>query len=312
MELNLFSLKVFMKVVECDSISAAAKALFLSQPAVTMQIQNLEKHLAVSLFSRRPNGKLVLTDAGKTLYDHSEKIVDLTNDLLVTMESYTHKPLSETRLGACFVAGRYLVPLMLDTIKKHKPTFNVSITITRAKSIFDAISIGKLDIGIIGRDYQKKFFVGTELLSVPLTIFTGKQPNEKSKTLSLRDLKNIPMIAREEGAGCRQRFQDFLKEHKENIFHFRMLVESESIEAIKRLVKSGYGFGVLPDFMVRKDIQEGLFTEIHLQEGQPIQTFFVVHRKSHRLTKTQKEFLDTILESSVHLKNNLPIFGADL
>jgi LysR family transcriptional regulator, transcriptional activator of the cysJI operon len=311
MELNLFSLKIFLKVVECDGVSAAAKALLLSQPAVSMQIQNLENYLSTPLFLRKPSGKLVLTDAGKTLFAYSEKIVDLANDLLVSMEQHSHKALSETRLGACFVAGRYLAPLMLDAFKKKNPNTNVSIVITRAQSIFDAISIGKLDLGIVGRAFKKKLFVGTELLQVPLTLFTARQKGETPLRLSLKELRDIPLIAREEGAGCRHQFQDFLNQKKEKIYHFQIIAESESIEAIKNLVKSGYGFAVLPEFMIKKEIEAGFFSEIHLHEGQPMQTFYVFYRKGHRLSRTQQEFWDCILESTVHLKNTLLTSAAE-
>ncbi|MDZ7580296.1 MAG: LysR family transcriptional regulator [Deltaproteobacteria bacterium] len=307
MELNLFSLKIFMKVVECDGISAAAKVFLLSQPAVTMQIQNLENYLAVPLFLRKPNGKLVLTEAGKTLYAFSEKMVDLSNDLLLSMEKYANSPLSEMRLGFCFVAGRYLAPLMLGAFREKAQNSRVTLTVTRAQNIFEGIAGGKLDLGIVGREYKKQLFSGTPLLQVPLTLFKSKEKNDGPLKLSLKELRTLPLIAREEGAGCRLQFQEFLNKKKEKIYNFEIFAESESIEAIKNLVKSGYGFAVLPEFMVKKELEDGLFSEIRLHEGQPLQTFYVFHRKGQRLSRTHQEFLDCILESSDQLQNALLI-----
>ncbi|MCU0387847.1 MAG: LysR substrate-binding domain-containing protein, partial [Chitinophagaceae bacterium] len=79
---------------------------------------------------------------------------------------------------------------------------------------------------------------------------------------------------RESGAGCRVQFQEFLTKNREKINNFHILAESESNEAIKNLVKNGQGFSAMPEFMVRSDIEKGLFSEIRLKEGQPMQTFY--------------------------------------
>jgi LysR family transcriptional regulator, transcriptional activator of the cysJI operon len=306
MELNLFSLRVFLKVVECDGISNAANALLLSQPAVSMQIRSLESYLSVPLFLRKPNGKLVLTEAGKTLHASAEEIAHLANNLLRSMERHTNKALSEMQLGTCYIAGRFLAPLMLTGFRKKTQDRRVILTVTRAQKIFEGIADGNLDIGIVGRKFKKRFFTGTQLFQVPLTIFTAQEKaSEEPLKLSLRELRTIPLILREEGAGCRLQFQEFLTKKKERLYHFEIVAESESIEAIKSLVKNGQGFAVLPKFMVQKDIQDGVFSEICLHEGQPMQTFYVFYRKGTLLSQTQQEFLDHILQCADQLRDTL-------
>lgn len=307
MELNLFTLRVFLKVVEYDGISNAAKALLLSQPAVSVQIQNLESYLSTQLFLRKPTGKMVLTEAGKNLHVFAEKIVDLSGDLLLSMEKYTHKPLSGIRLGVCFTAGRYLVPDILDEFKKKNQSISgsLTLTVTRAVKVFEDIAGGKLDMGIVGRRFKKQLFTETQLIRMPLTIFMVTNGSGLPNELSLKELMTIPLIAREEGAGCRYQFQEFLAKKKVNIHNFKIFAESESIDSIKNLVKSGYGFSVLPEFMIKKEIEDGFFSRIKLKEGQPLQTFYIYYLKKHRLSRTQQDFLDHVLESAGKLQNAL-------
>lgn len=301
-----------MKVVECDGISNAAKSLLLSQPAVSMQIQSLERNLSVPLFLRKPNGKLVLTEAGKTLHASAEKIVHLANDLLRAMERHTNKALSEMQLGTCYMAGRFLVPSMLAEFRKKTGNCRVILMVTRAQKIFEGITDGRLDVGIVGRKFKKRFFTGTQLVQVPLTIFTAREKASGDPLkLSLRELRTIPLILREEGAGCRLQFQEFLTKKKERLYHFDIVAESESIGAIKNLVKTGHGFAVLPIFVVQKDIEDGVFSEIRLYEGQPMQTFYVFYRKGTQLSRTQQQFLDHILECADQLRDSL-LASADL
>jgi DNA-binding transcriptional LysR family regulator len=305
MELNLFSLKVFLKIIECDGFTPAAKCLCLSQPAVTSQIQNLETYLGTPLFRRSPSGKPVLTEAGQTLREYAERIVDLSNDLLFGMEKYTHKPLLDLHVGACFTAGGYLLPPLLKAFKTNGPGKRVTLLITQAEKVFEGVAAGKMDLGVTGREYRSRYFTGEQIAQVPMVIFQAGREISSCGKMKLKDLRSIPLITREAGAGCRVQFQEFLSKNKEKISNFKVLVESESNEAIKNLVKSGYGFSVMPEFMLRSDIEKGLFSEIRLEEGQPMQTYYIFYHKGNSMSQTQREFFDFILRSKEVILNAL-------
>jgi DNA-binding transcriptional LysR family regulator len=305
MELNLFSLKVFLKIIECDGFTPAAKCLCLSQPAVTSQIQNLETYLGTSLFLRSSSGKPVLSDAGQTLREHAERIVELSNDLLFGMEKYTHKPLLDLHVGACFTAGGYLLPPLLKAFEIKGPGKRVTLSITQAEKVFEGVAAGKMDLGVTGREFRSRYFSGEQIAQVPMVIFQTGGVVSGSSPLKLKELRSIPLITREAGAGCRVQFQEFLLKYKEKINNFKILAESESNEAIKNLVKSGHGFSVMPEFMVRRDIEKGLFSEIRLEEGQPMQTYYIFYRKGNSMSQTQREFFDFILRSKEIILNAL-------
>jgi DNA-binding transcriptional LysR family regulator len=305
MELNLFSLKVFLKIIECDGFTPAAKCLCLSQPAVTSQIQNLETYLGTALFLRSPSGKPVLTEAGQTLREYAERIVELSNDLLFGMEKFTHKPLLDLHLGTCFTAGGYLMPPVLKAFGLKRPGKRVTLSITQAEKVFEGVASGKMDLGVTGKAFRSRYFSGSELIQVPMVVFeAGRIPSEQ-KTMTLKDLRSLPLITRESGAGCRVQFQEFLTKNREKINNFRILAESESNEAIKNLVKNGQGFSAMPEFMVRSDIEKGLFSEIRLKEGQPMQTFYIFHHKGNSMSQTQRDFLDFIVDSKEIILNAL-------
>jgi len=305
MELNLFSLKVFLKIIECDGFTPAAKCFGLSQPAVTLQIQNLETYLGTALFLRSPSGKPVLTEAGQTLREHTERIVELSNDLLFGMEKFTHKPLLDLRLGTCFTAGGYLMPPILKAFGMKRPGNRVTLSITQAEKVFEGVASGKMDLGITGKAFRSRYFSGSELIQVPMVVFEAGRMPSGHRTMTLKELRSIPLIMRESGAGCRVQFQEFLTKNREKMNNFKIMAESESNEAIKNLVKNGQGFSIMPEFMIRSDIEKGLFSEIQLKEGQPMQTYYVFHHKGNSMSQTQQEFLDFIIDSKEIILNAL-------
>ncbi len=298
MDLNLFSLRVFLKVADCGSFTAAAEALFLSQPAVSLQIQKIEQLFQTPLFIRNPSGSIRLTTAGETLQKLARKFVVLQQETLNEMWIHSPSLQRKLRIGACCIGGEHLMPAGLAVFQESHPETSVLLSIIKCEQIFNGLLSGDFDIGITGLAPRNRSLHKIKLFHAPLVIFqAGTIKSTDEKITTLKRLQKARLILREKDSGCRVSFEQFLVKNKIHLQEFSMISESDSNEAIKNLVKKGYGISILPDFMMRKEIDEGLFSEIRLQEGRPEMTFYASYRNQNNPSEIIQELIATFMRT---------------
>lgn len=294
MDLSLFSMKVILKVAEVESFTKAAEALFLSQPAVSLQIQKLEQLFQTSLFIRAHSDRIRLTEAGENLCQHAEALMKVQQTLIQDMEKYSAGHLRELHIGACCIAGEQLLPIGLSAFRESYPQAKLTLSITKCEEVFNGLLAGNLDIGVTGLEPKHRFsrdLHKQKLMEVPLVMFETSKTTPPTGKIDLKQLRKHRLILSEKGSGCRTEFEHILIKNKLKLQEFEVVCESESNDAIKELVKDGYGVSLLPEFMVRKEIAEGIFTEIHLNEDRPMMSFFLIYRKQDNLSKMQQDLI---------------------
>ncbi|HUV49905.1 MAG TPA: LysR family transcriptional regulator [Anaerolineae bacterium] len=294
----MFSLKVFLAVAEKQSFSGAARDMFLTQPAISSQVQNLESYFQTPLVIRSHYGAIELTDAGEIVCHYANKFAALRDKLLNEIEKQTGKSLTQLRLGVCFIAGAHLIPETLMAFKNKYPSVKVSLKVIKCEEIFQELLAGSLDVGITGLWLNNKFLVKKKFAEVPLAIIEACDARKQCKRVaSIRELIGTPLIMREEGSGTRKSFLEFLSKHNVKLKSFQFITVSESDEAIKRLVMSGMGFSILPDFIVKNELKDGRLSEIQLKEGALSQSFFVVSKKLSVISMMHQNFIEFILKN---------------
>ncbi len=295
MDLNLFSLKVFLRVVETKSFSDAAASLFLTQPAVSLQIKKLESILQTDLIVRKTSGEFKTTKAGSSLVVHAKEFLRLEKQLLMEMEEFSPEPLNPINIGACCIAGEQLLPLGLQAFKEKSPHIKIMLHVTKCDDIFKGLAAGAFDLACTGKATKNKALAQKKILKVPLVFFEAKRETVTyPRTISLQELVSIPLILREEGAGCRDELTKLLIRNGIKPKSLKIHAVSDSNDAILRLVKSGEGISFLPEFMIQRDIEKGAFGAIDLRGESPFQTFYLVFRKNGPFSRSQKELVDFI------------------
>jgi DNA-binding transcriptional LysR family regulator len=298
MDLNLFSLRVFLTVADCKSFTTAAEALFLSQPAVSLQVQKIEQLFQTPLFIRNPSGSIQLTTAGETLQKHARKFVLLQQETLTEMGIHNPSLQQKLKIGACCISGEHLMPTGLSAFQESHPNISLSLSIIKCEHVFSGLLSGDFDIGVTGLAPRNRSLHKKKLFRAPLVLFhAGAIKPADGKITNLKRLLKARLILREKDSGCRVEFEKFLTKHKIHLNEFSIINESDSNEAIKNLVKEGYGISILPEFMLRKDIDDGVFSEIHLQEGQPSMAFYISYRNQNNPSKIIQELTTTLLKS---------------
>ncbi len=295
MDVSLFSLKVFLKVAESKSFTKAAQSLLLSQPAVSLQIKKIEQLFQTPLFIRSHSGGVRLTVAGEKLRRHAEKLIHCQQQMVTDMASESSDVQHGLHIGACCIAGEYLITSGFDSFREAHPNTSLSVSIVRCEKVFSSLLEGVFDLGVTGvaprtRSLEKKL-----LVRVPIVFFEAQTGQGECNPAPLGLLKNRSLILRERGSGSRVEVENFLVKHGVSLRALKVETESESNEAIKTLVKAGHGISALPDFMVREEIDKGVFAEITLLEGQPMESFYVVYRKEESPPVPLKDLITFIL-----------------
>jgi DNA-binding transcriptional LysR family regulator len=291
MQINLNQLRVFFFAGKEKNLTKAAEALYVTQPAVSMQIKALEQALEVTLFKKR--GKfLELTDAGSVLFGYAEKIFGIVGEMEHVLKGYATLTHGSLTIGTTRSFARHLMPRLLSRFQEKFPGVKVYLEVGSSQEIADGILAFKYDLGIIGR-----LPLQARLKGIPYTqeefslVMSPEHRFAKRGIVSCRELQNEPIIIREQGSGSRHALLSFLNSHdvKPAVF-----VEAGSVEFIKEYVIQGRGISFLYKPEIEWEVKMGLIQHLDIREGPlSIQTDIVVLRDV-TLSPTARAFLQLL------------------
>ncbi len=289
--LNLNQLRSFYLAAKEKSITKAAEALHVTQPAVTMQIKSFEKNLEMQLF-RKFGKDLQLTDAGAALFAYAERIFLIVGELEHALKSWGNLNLASLTIGTTRSFARHLMPELLSRFQQRYPKVKVSLKVGSSQEIADGLALFKYDLAIIGRlpglgklaviPYNREEFC---LVVSPQHRFVLK------KNISLRDLKNEPIIIRESGSGSRHAILSLLNSYDVKP---SVLVEAGSVEFIKEYIIKGHGISFLYKPEVELEAKTGLLKAFDVAEGPILVQTDIVYLKEADLSTPARDFLRLI------------------
>jgi DNA-binding transcriptional LysR family regulator len=291
MQVNLNQLRAFFFAARDKSVTKAAEILFVTQPAVTMQIRSLEETLEVKLFKK--SGKnLELTDMGKVLFGFARRIFEIVEEMEHALKGYAQLSQGSLTIGTTRSFARHLMPGLLSRFQESFPGIKVYLKEGSSQEIADGLVAFKYDLGIIGRlphegklkvnPYTKEEFC---LVTPPGHRFAHR------KTVSIRELEQEPIIIREEGSGSRHAILSLLSAHgvKPSV-----LVEAGSVEFIKEYVMKGRGISILYKPEVDLEAKMGLLMPLPIKEGPILIQTDIVFPSDMELSPPARAFLNLI------------------
>lgn len=293
MQVNLNHLRIFYHAAKEKNLTRAAEALFVSQPAVTMQIKAMEQYLEVPLFRKR--GKfLELTDEGNVLYKYAEKIFGVVDQMEHAMKGFASLTHGSLVIGTTRSFARHLMPGLLSRFQEKYPGIRVSLEVGSSSEIAEGIAAFKYDLGIIGRIPLPRKVKAVPYKPEEFCVVASADHHLARKgAISWRELQNEPIIIREPGSGSRHFMLSFLAAHgvKPSV-----LVEAGSVEFIKEYVIQGRGISFLYKPEVELEVKMGLLKILTLVEGPiHIQTVVIVP-DGVTLSPRSKAFLEQVDE----------------
>ncbi|MGA2849032.1 MAG: LysR family transcriptional regulator [Terracidiphilus sp.] len=278
--LENFRLVVFRAVAEQLSFRKAAEELYLTQPAVSLQIKALEEDVGVLLFDRT-GSHITLTAAGKVLLDYCEQVKTLLAQTEHAIAALSGEHSGELALGASTTIAQYVLPRLLGEFCREHPRVHPTLVSGNTEHIVEAVERQKISLGFIegparSRDVKTEPFLEDELV---LIASTAHEWAERT-SVSCSEVASIPLLMRERGSGTRHVIELALERQGVRRNSMHIVMELDSTEAIKSAVEAGLGVGFVSRWAIAKDLRLGNTFKIVEVEGLSIKREFLVANAS--------------------------------
>ncbi len=291
--MEIRQLEVFCQVYEQESFSKAAERLGISQPTVSSHIQHLEDYLGKKLFDR--TGKRVIpTPEARILYRYALEILKKRNEALSEILSVEKSPSGILKIGASNIPGDYILPSALKKIRAYLPKVVLHVEIFDSSKVLKLLkeNFPEIDIGIVGRkindsSFEWKLIGNDEIVLIAPPFF-------KSSSISLSELKELPLFFRETDSGTRKTIEEELKKRKIDPLKLKVVGILGSNTAIKEAVKTGEGFGLVSSLSVKKELECGELKVVKIEGLKIKRNFYAVKRKDLTLQPAARIFWEKI------------------
>jgi DNA-binding transcriptional LysR family regulator len=285
-------LQVFYTVARQLSFTKAAEQLFMTQPAVTFQVKQLEEHFNTRLFERS-HGRIALTPAGRLVMGYAEKILGLSDEMETRVGELTGEISGPLLLGASTTIAEYLLPQVLGEFKARHPQVQAHMTVANSETIEQRVADHALDLGLIESpahlpNLHTEVFCDDELVVICAT----SHRFASATSVSPREVAKEPFVSREIGSGTREFADNYFRKCGVLPEELNIVMELGSPEAIKGVVETGLGVSVVSRATVAKELKLGTLAAVCL-EPHLIRTLTLVtlgEKFRSRLVSTFAEF----------------------
>jgi DNA-binding transcriptional LysR family regulator len=247
------------------NFTKAAEELYITQPAVSKHIHELEVFYETKLFER--NGtRIKLTQAGSILLKYAEQIFDIHGKIEFELAALTKNIKGTLKVGASTTVAHYFLPKYLASFKKKFPDVKISFTSHNTEIIENLLSEGKIDIGIVEGQSKRNYLKYTCLVEDEIVFCTGSGNNAiKKKAITLADLQNLSMVVREPGSGSRAVVSAALKKAGVNFSRLKTDMEFENAESIKSYLQNSNSFAFLSMHCIFDELKAGKLKVIDIK-----------------------------------------------
>ena len=271
--------KVFLAVAENLSFSKAANELFISQPAVTKHIKELESKLNSALFERKGN-KVYLTKAGKMTYDYLKKIKQQYEELEFELGRMNDTFKGTLRIGASSTISQYIIPKVIALFHKRYPKIELFLFNGNSFEMEQKLLENEIEIALVENDSSQSNIKYIDFIDDEIVVVTGSQSvYAKLKSISLIDFQQIPIVLREKGSGTLDVIQKHLLKNNIKFENLNILIHLGSTEAIKNFLCDFDGIALVSEKAIKKELLLKQITKINIKGIQFNRTFRIAHRQ---------------------------------
>ena len=286
-----FRLQVFASVARNLSFTKASRELFITQPAITKHVKELEEEFGQRLFDRTGN-KVSLTPAGKVFQRYADQILELHRQLEYEISTHGKEIAGQLRLGASTTIAQYVIPQVISKFHKKYPKVNLSLLNGNTHHITEAVASGSIDLGIVEGKYKHKdvrydAFIEDEVVAVVST----KSKLADLRGVTLEKLLDIPIVLREIGSGTRDVIEYELSAKKIKLSALNVIMYLGSTETLKSFLLSSDCLGFVPIRAVRKELNAKLFKIIRIKDFQISRKFDFITLRGPKPSGLNKEFM---------------------
>ncbi len=295
MNITIRQLKVFREVARLQSFTRASKALYLTQPAVYMQIKQLEEAVGLKLFEKQGR-QISLTDAGDEIRLLSDSVLQQIDETQDHLQQIASGDQGKLRLAVATTVASVATRLMARFNEQH-PAMSLHFTVTNREGLIQLLQNNETDIVIMGKPPEELELDTQELMANPLVIIAPPSHPlcDSDKPVSLNTLFQQDFILREPSSGTRQAIERFMNTHGRTL---HSSIEMNSNDAITQSVAEGLGLGIVSVHTVTNELKQGRLKLIDAT-GFPLhRSWYMVQRKGKRLSPLSERFKSYIIEQA--------------
>lgn len=261
-----FRLKVFYSVAKNLSFTKASQELFVSQPAITKHIRELEGMYQTRLFNRLGN-RISLTEAGQVMLEHCERILSEYRRLEYDMHLLHNEYTGLLRLGASTTIAQYILPAVLAKFTEKFPKIQISLIDTNSRNIEQALQEHVIDLGMVEGVFRSPVLKYEPFLCDELvTVVSAKVGEKVPEELSVEEFTQLPLVLRERGSGTLDTIEMALAERGLKLSSLKVKMNLGSTESIKSFLRYSHCAGIVSVFSVYDELESGAFRIVEVPE----------------------------------------------
>jgi DNA-binding transcriptional LysR family regulator len=293
--MNLSQLKAFLAVAQDGSFSRAAEKLYLTQPAVSKQIQALEEALGMRLFDRIGRS-ILLTQAGNILHDHAHIAFQTLEEARETINQLRGLQRGHLRVSAASTIGTYMLPQPLGELKSQYPGIEISLAITNKARVVQQVLNHEVELGFVGPPVEPAELEMEEYLLDELVLIAAPTHRlAREESVGVAELVEEVFILREQGSGTREIMEEELGRVRVSL---KKAMELGSTEAIKQAVAANLGVSIVSMFAITLETLQGRLAVARLPELNLRRQLFVIHHGGRTLSPAAQEFCSLLRRST--------------
>jgi DNA-binding transcriptional LysR family regulator len=280
-------LAILVRVIDAGSVTRAAEALYISQPAVTHRLRRLERALGARLVERRGR-RLALTDAGQAILPLARQALQILEQIPTTVSEVQGLLRGEIILGASTTVGEFLLPKRLSAFAQVYPQIIVRLHIANTQAIVERVLDHSLHAGFVGLRPLSSALVTVPFLADTIVLVARSSHPLTGPRASPEDLARTRLLLREEGSATRAMALKALARCGVNT---EAAVGFGSNAAMRTAVLAGYGVAALSREVVLDDLEQGRLKLVRLQGWRCRRRFYIIRRRDRKLTTAEEILL---------------------
>ncbi|MCA0133453.1 LysR family transcriptional regulator [Winogradskyella alexanderae] len=289
MNYTLHQLQIFLKITELKSITKASEALFLSQPAVSIQLKKFQDQFSIPL-TEVVGRQLYVTDFGQEIAEAAEKILNEVQAINYKTLSYKGQVAGRLKISVVST-GKYVMPYFLsDFTNKHRGV-DLNMDVTNKQSVVKSLEKNEVDFSLVSVVPDQLSLERVELMANKLYLVGGTKGKFNRNVSKKKIFENYPMLYRENGSATRNAMESFIASHH---IDTPKRMELTSNEALKQAVIAGLGYSIMPIIGIKNELKNGDLQIIPYKDLPIVTTWNLVWQKSKNLSPTALAYLDFI------------------
>lgn len=296
MNYTLNQLRIFLKVVQTESVTKASEELYLTQPAVSIQLKNFQDQFDIPL-TEVVGRKIYITDFGREIAEAAENIINQVHAINYKTLAYKGQLTGKLKISVVST-GKYVMPYFLSQFMKENAGVELNMDVTNKYKVLESLENNSVDFALVSILPTTQNVEKLDLLQNKLYLVGSEKVTSKKGNSTKEIFENLPLIFREKGSGTRQTMEKFFSENNISVLK-RM--ELSSNEAVKQALLAGLGYSIMPIIGIKNELQNKELEIIPIKELPITTTWSLIWLKGKKQTLVSAAYLEFLKKEITHI-----------